>query len=73
VTATGSMECILEDMVPSVASSDDYEFANGYVLHVFNCSVWFLFLKEFQFNPPRSGGLVTMKWRGGCVFFACKW
>jgi hypothetical protein len=45
VTATGSMEYISEDMVTSVASSDDYEFANGYVLHVFNCSVRFLFLK----------------------------
>jgi hypothetical protein len=45
VTATGSMEYRLEDMVTSAASSDDYEFGNGYVLHVFNCSVWFLFLK----------------------------
>jgi hypothetical protein len=45
VTATGSVEYILEDMVTSAASSDDYEFANGYVLHVFNCSMRFLFLK----------------------------
>ncbi len=48
MNATGSMEYILKDMVTSAASLDDYEFAIGYVLHVFNCSVRFLFLKSVQ-------------------------
>jgi hypothetical protein len=63
---------MLDDMVTSVASLDDYEFINGYVLHVFNYSVRFLFLKLFQFNPLRSRGLVTMKCIGGVFLLPTK-
>jgi hypothetical protein len=45
------MEYILEDMVTSAASLDDYEFANGYVLHVFNCSVQFHGVEVVSVQP----------------------